>query len=219
LVKDPSRFGKGAIEGVAGPESANNAAAFTHFIPMLTLGIPAGAAMALMLGALTIQGISPGPQIMTEHADLFWGVVASMWIGNLMLLVLNLPMVGLWIKLLTIPYRFLYPGILVFCCIGVYSVSNSPGDVILIAAFGIFGYLMLQLDCRPAPLILGFILEPILEENLRRALVISRGSPSIFVTSPISLCFLLLALAVLIYSMTVLRTQKLEHAPVAAEQK
>jgi len=197
LARNPSRFGKGAIEGVAGPESANNAAALTHFIPMLTLGIPAGAAMALMLGALTIQGISPGPQVLTEHADLFWGLVASMWIGNLMLLVLNLPMVGLWIKLLMIPYRFLYPGILVFGCIGVYSVANAPQDVILAAIFGIFGYVMMEFGCRPAPLVLGFILGPTLEDNLRRALVISRGSPSIFITSPISLAFLLVSVGLL----------------------
>jgi putative tricarboxylic transport membrane protein len=198
LAKDPSRFGKGAIEGVAGPEAANNSAALTHFIPMLTLGIPAGAAMALMLGALTIQGISPGPMVMQDHPDLFWGVVASMWIGNLMLLVLNLPMVGLWIRLLAIPYRFLFPCILVFCCIGVYSVSNSALDVMLAAGFGAFGYLMLELGCRPAPLVLGFILGPILEVNLRTALVISRGDPSIFVKSPISLAFLLVAAALLI---------------------
>jgi putative tricarboxylic transport membrane protein len=197
LADDPSRFGKGAIEGVAGPEAANNSAALTHFIPMLTLGIPAGAAMALMLGALTIQGITPGPMVMQDHPDLFWGVVASMWIGNLMLLVLNLPMVGLWIRLLTIPYRFLFPCILVFCCIGVYSVSNSPADVFMAAGFGAFGYLMLELNCRPAPLILGFILGPIFEVNLRTALVISRGDPLIFVKSPISLGFLLVAVMLL----------------------
>src|SRR3984885_781620 len=152
LARDRSRFGNGAIEGVAGPEAANNAAAITHFIPMLTLGIPAGAAMALMLGALTIQGITPGPGIMTEHPDLFWGVVASMWIGNLMLLVLNLPLVGIWIRLLMIPYRFLYPTILVFCCIGVYSVRNSTFDVLVAACFGVLGLIFKQLRCSPAPL-------------------------------------------------------------------
>jgi TctA family transporter len=198
LAKDPSRFGRGAIEGVAGPEAANNAAAITHFIPMLTLGIPAGAPMALMLGALTIQGISPGPQLMTEHADLFWGVVASMWIGNLMLLVLNLPLIGVWIRLLAIPYRMLYPAILVFCCIGVFSVSNSIFDVFLAAGFGVFGYVLLKCDCTPAPLILGFILGPILEENLRRALLISRGDPMIFIQRPISFTFLLISVAILV---------------------
>ena len=200
LAADPSRFGKGAIEGVAGPEAANNAAAFTHFIPMLTLGIPAGAAMALMLGALTIQGITPGPGIMTDHPDLFWGVVASMWIGNLMLLVLNLPLIGIWIRLLMTPYRLLYPAILVFCCIGVYSVATDPTDVLMMAGFGVFGYILHKLGCTPAPLVLGFILGPILEENLRRALVIARGDLTVFVTRPISLCFLLTALGLLFVS-------------------
>jgi putative tricarboxylic transport membrane protein len=200
LARDPARFGNGAIEGVAGPEAANNAAALTHFIPMLTLGIPAGAAMALMLGALTIQGIQPGPGMMTEHADVFWGVVASMWIGNLMLLVLNLPLIGIWIRLLMIPYRLLYPAILVFCCIGVYSVANDPADVITMAGFGVFGTLMLRLGCSPAPLVLGFILGPILEENLRRALVISRGDYGVFLTRPVSLGFLLAALGLLGFS-------------------
>jgi TctA family transporter len=202
LAKDRTRFGKGAIEGVAGPEAANNAAALTHFIPMLTLGIPAGAAMALMLGALTIQGVTPGPAIMTEHADLFWGVVASMWIGNLMLLVLNLPMIGIWIRLLMIPYRLLYPAILVFCCIGVYSVANDSADVMMMAGFGVVGYLLIKLGCTPAPLVLGFILGPILEENLRRSLVISRGDVSVFVTRPISCGFLLAAVALLAFSLS-----------------
>jgi TctA family transporter len=193
LAADPSRFGKGAIEGVAGPEAANNAAALTHFIPMLTLGIPAGAAMALMLAALTIQGITAGPQIMVEHADLFWGVIASMWLGNLMLLVLNLPLIGVWIRLLRIPYRILYPAILVFCCIGVYSVRNSTFDVLLAAALGLAGRLFAALDCPPAPLVLGFVLGPMLETNLRRSLLISQGKFSVFVTHPISLAFLVLA--------------------------
>jgi TctA family transporter len=195
LARDPSRFGRGAIEGVAGPESANNAAAITHFIPMLTLGIPAGAAMALMLGAMTIQGITPGPQVMTEHPDLFWGVVASMWIGNLMLLILNLPLIGIWIRLLSVPYRLLYPAILVFCCIGVYSVSNNAVDVLLAAGFGIAGFIFKALDCPPAPLVLGMVLGPIFEENVRRALLFSRGNPMIFVTRPVSLGILLLAVA------------------------
>ena len=209
LAKDPSRFGQGAIEGVAGPESANNAAAFTHFIPMLSLGIPAGATMALILGALMIQGITPGPQILTEHPDLFWGLVASMWIGNLMLLVLNLPLVGIWIRLLAIPYRLLYPMILVFCCIGVYSMGNSAFDVGLAAAIGCLGYGLRLLDCPPAPLLLGLVLGPILEENLRRALLISRGDPMIFLTRPISLSILLLAVAILvIFALPTLRPRK-----------
>ncbi|MBV9862150.1 MAG: tripartite tricarboxylate transporter permease [Alphaproteobacteria bacterium] len=209
IAADPSRFGNGAIEGVAGPEAANNAAALTHFIPMLTLGIPAGAAMALMLGALMIQGIAPGPQVMTQHPDLFWGVVASMWIGNMMLLVLNLPLVGVWVRLLAIPYRFLYPTILVFCCIGVYSVSNSAFDVFLAAGFGLVGYVFKRLNCAPAPLILGLVLGPVLEENLRRSLLISRGDPSVFFTRPISLAMLLLAVAfVVIFSLPALRRRR-----------
>ena len=193
LADDPSRFGKGAIEGVAGPETANNASAITHFIPMLTLGVPAGAAMALMLGALMIQGIAPGPLVMTDHPDLFWGVIASMWIGNMMLLVLNLPLIGIWIRLLAIPYRLLYPAILVFCCIGVYSATNSAFDVAVATGFGLFGYILKKLDCAPAPLILGLVLGPILEENVRRSLLLSRGDPTIFVTRPISLTLLLMA--------------------------
>jgi TctA family transporter len=216
LAKDPSRFGNGAIEGVAAPEAADNAAAFTHFIPMLTLGIPAGAPMALMLGALTIQGISPGPQLMTEHADLFWGAIASMWIGNMMLLVLNLPLIGIWIRLLMIPYRFLYPTIMVFCCIGVYSVSSSTFEVCLAAGFGVVGYLLHKLDCPAPPLILGFILGPILEENLRRALLISRGDPLIFLERPISAGLLLVAAIILLIFCTPLLRKKPQS--VLAEQ-
>ncbi len=198
LARDPSRFGHGAIEGVAGPEAANNAAALTHFIPMLTLGIPAGAANALMLGALIIQGITPGPGVITDHADLFWGVVASMWIGNAMLLVLNLPLVGVWIRLLRMPYRFLYPGIIVFSCIGVYSLANSALDVLLTAGFGVMGYILTALGCRPAPLILGLVMGPLLEENLRRSLLISRGDPMVLLYHPISAAFLVLAAIILI---------------------
>jgi TctA family transporter len=198
IAKDPSRFGQGAIEGVAGPESANNAAALTHFIPMLTLGIPAGAAMALMLAALTIKGVTPGPDMMSKHADLFWGIIASMLIGNMMLLVLNLPLIGIWIRLLAVPYRFLYPIVLVCCCIGTYVVSNSTFDIYLAAAFGLIGVVFAMLNCPPAPLILGFILEPILEENFRRALVISHGNLSVFVTRPISAGILAAAVALLI---------------------
>jgi TctA family transporter len=186
LARDPSRFGRGAIEGVAGPEAADNAAALTHFVPMLTLGIPAGAPMALMLGALMIQGITPGPLVMVQHADLFWGVIASMWIGNAILLVLNLPLVGIWVRFLSIPYRILYPSIVVFCCIGAYSVRNSTFDVETAAALGLAGYAFHLFRCPPAPLILGFILGPIFEQNLRRALLISDGNLDIFVLRPIS---------------------------------
>jgi TctA family transporter len=198
IAKDPSRFGKGAIEGVAAPEASNNAAAITHFIPMLGLGIPAGAAMALMLGALMIQGITPGPQVMSGHPDLFWGVVASMLIGNVMLLILNLPMVGLWIRLLRVPYRLLYPAILLFCCIGVYSVNSQVFDIFLAAGFGALGFVFKRLDCPPGPLVLGMILGPTLEENMRRALLMSRGHAGIFLTSPISLVMLLLAVAFIV---------------------
>jgi TctA family transporter len=198
LARDKSRFGRGAIEGVAGPEAADNAAALTHFIPMLTLGIPAGTIFALMLGAMLIHGIEPGPQIMSEHPDLFWGLVASMWLGNLMLLVLNLPLVGIWIKLLGIPYRFLYPMILVFSCIGVYSIRNEPFDIMIAALAGAVGYLLRKLDCAPAPLILGLILGPMLEENLRRSMLISRGDPTVFVTRPISLFILMFTVVLVI---------------------
>ncbi|CAM5764898.1 hypothetical protein LMIY3S_01302 [Labrys miyagiensis] len=194
LAKDPARFGKGAIEGVAGPESANNAAALTHFIPMLTLGIPAGAAMALMLGALQIQGISPGPQVMTKYPDLFWGVIASMLIGNVMLLVLNLPMIGIWIRLLRMPFQALFPAILAFCCIGVFSVNNQSFDVLLAAIFAAVGVFFKTVGCSPAPLILALVLEPLLEENFRRAMIISGGDASTFFTRPISLGILVLTL-------------------------
>ena len=219
IAKDRSRFGQGAIEGVAGPEAANNASALTHFIPMLTLGIPAGAAMALMLGALMIQGIEPGPQVISTHADLFWGVVASMWIGNLMLLVLNLPMVGVWVRLLMIPYRFLYPTILVFCCIGVYSVSNSTVDVFLAAGFGLFGLVFKILDCPPAPLILGIVLGPMLEEYLRRALLISGGDPSVFLTRPISLSMLLVSMVlILVFHAPALRGRVVQTVSESSEK-
>jgi TctA family transporter len=198
VAKDPSRFGKGAIEGVASPESANNAAAQTSFIPMLTLGIPPNAVMALMIGAMTIQGIQPGPQVMTQRPDLFWGMIASMWVGNLLLLALNLPLIGIWVRLLRVPYRLLYPAIMLLCCIGVYSLSNQPMDVVLTAAFGLLGYLFVKLDCEPAPLLLGFILGPMMEENLRRAMLISRGHWSVFVTRPLSLTLLVIAAVLLV---------------------
>src|SRR5216683_1311127 len=193
VSKNSANFGKGAIQGVAAPESANNAGAQTSFIPLLTLGIPSNPVMALMIGAMMIQGIAPGPQVMTERPQLFWGMIASMWIGNLMLVVLNLPLIGMWIKLLMVPYRILYPSILVFCCIGVYSISNSPFDVMQTAAFGVVGYIFVKVECEPAPLILGFILGPLMEENLRRAMLLSRGDPLVFFQRPISLTMLLIA--------------------------
>jgi len=198
LAKDPSRFGKGAIEGVAGPESANNADAQCKFIPTLTLGIPASAVMALMLGALTIQGIAPGPQVMTQKPDLFWGLVASMWIGNAMLVILNLPLIGLWVMLLKVPYRLLFPAIMAFSCIGIYSVNNSPFELYLTALFGIIGLAWAKLDMPPAPMLLGFVLGPLMEENLRRALLISRGDPTVFFTRPISLGFMIATVLILV---------------------
>ncbi len=198
LAKDNSQFGKGDIRGVAGPESANNAAAQTAFIPTLTLGIPGSGVMALMLGAMMIQGIAPGPQVMTNRPDLFWGLIASMWIGNLMLVILNLPLIGMWVQLLKVPYRILFPAILMFMCIGTYSLNNSIQDPILMAFFGIVGYAFMKFGCEAAPMLLGFILGPLMEENLRRALLISRGDPTVFVTRPISLTFLILAAASLL---------------------
>ncbi len=186
-------FGKGAIEGVAGPESANNAAAQTSFIPLLTLGIPPNAVMALMVGAMTIHNIQPGPQVMTSNPALFWGLIASMWIGNVMLIILNLPLIGMWVQLLKIPYRFMYPAILVFCCIGVYTVNNTVFDVYVTAAFGLIGYLFYKLGCEPPPLLLGFILGPMMEENFRRALLLSRGDFTTFLTRPLSLGLLIAA--------------------------
>ena len=198
LAKDPSRFGKGAIQGVAGPESANNAGAQTSFIPLLTLGIPENAVMALMVGAMTIHNIQPGPQVMTSNPSLFWGLVVSMWVGNLMLVVLNLPLIGIWIKLLTVPYRVLYPAILLFCAIGVYSINNTSFDVSQTAVFGALGLLFFKLECEPAPLLLGFVLGPMMEENLRRAMLLSRGDPTVFFTRPISLGMLIAAAALLL---------------------
>ena len=192
------RFGKGDIRGVAGPESANNAGAQTSFIPMLTLGIPPNPVMALMVGAMTIKGIQPGPQVMTSNPQLFWGLIASMWVGNLMLVILNLPMIGIWIKLLTVPYRFLFPAIVLFCAIGVYSTNNNTFDIWMVAAFGIIDYSFIKLGCEPAPLLLGFILGPMMEENLRRALLLSRGDWSVFVTRPLSAGLLAAAALLLI---------------------
>jgi TctA family transporter len=197
-ARDPSRFGKGAIEGVASPEAAANAAAFTSFIPMLALGIPASASMALMLGGLIIKGVQPGPRLMSQHPEIFWGLIASMWVGNLMLLILNLPLVGVWIKLLQTPYKYLYPFILALCCIGIYAHRGQAFDILVAAGICVFGYVMAKLDCPPAPLLLGVVLGPMLEENLRRALQVSRGDPMIFLTRPISLAIVLMTVALLV---------------------
>lgn len=212
LSNDPSQFGKGAIQGVAGPEAANNAGAQTSFIPMLTLGIPSNVVMALMVGAMTIKGIQPGPQVMTSNPSLFWGLIASMWIGNLMLVVLNLPLIGIWIKLLTVPYRFLFPAILTFCCIGLYTLNNNSFDVYMGALFGIIGYAFYKLGCEPAPLLLGFILGPMMEENLRRALLLSRGDWTAFVTRPLSAGLLLAALAMVVIVLLPAIRRKREEA-------
>lgn len=191
-------FGQGNIRGVAGPESANNAGAQTSFIPMLTLGIPSNAVMALMIGAMMIHDITPGPQVMNTDPELFWGLIVSMWIGNLILIVLNLPMIGVWVQLLRVPYRWLYPAILAFCCIGVYSINNNVFDVWMTIGFGALGYLFNKLGCESAPLILGFILGPMMEENMRRALLLSRGDMSCFLTSPLSAAFLALSVLLLL---------------------
>ncbi|MCS6997292.1 MAG: tripartite tricarboxylate transporter permease [Casimicrobiaceae bacterium] len=191
-------FGQGNIRGVAAPESANNAGAQTSFIPLLTLGIPPNAVMALMIGAMTIHSIQPGPQVINSNPQLFWGLIASMWVGNLMLLILNLPLIGLWVQLLKIPYRLLYPMILVFCAIGVYTVNNNVFDIWVIAVFGVIGYIFAKLECEAAPLLLGFVLGPMMEENLRRALLLSRGDPMVFLQRPISATMLILAALLLI---------------------
>jgi putative tricarboxylic transport membrane protein len=198
LAADPSRFGRGAIEGVAGPESANNAGAQTAFIPLLTLGIPPNAVMALMVGAMTIHNLVPGPEVITKQPRLFWGMIASMWIGNLMLLVINLPLVGLWVRLLKVPYRLMFPSIVLFCCIGIYSVGNNPLDVYLTAVFGLVGYLMIKLEFEPAPLLLGFVLGRLLEEKLRQAMAISQGSVWTFIDHKIAAGMLAMTLVILI---------------------
>lgn len=184
--RTPERFGNGAIEGVAAPESANNAGAQTSFIPLLTLGIPANATMAMMVGALILHGVTPGPNILTNEAPLFWGLIVSMWIGNVMLLVLNLPLIGIWVKMLSVPYRLLFPVIVALCCVGVYTINNSTFDVLILVAFGAIGYVLLKLDCEPTPLLLGLVLGPMLEENLRRAMLTGRGDPMVFINRPIS---------------------------------
>ena len=202
IARDPSRFGRGAIEGVAGPESANNAAAQTSFIPLLTLGLPSNVVMAVMMGAMIIQGIAPGSAVIDKRPDLFWGMIASMWFGNLMLLVINLPLIGIWVRLLRVPYRLLFPCILVFCLIGIYTVNNSTTDILMTMFFAAFGYLLMKFGCEPAPLVLGFILGPLMEENFRRSMVLSRGDPLIFIFRPISLT--LLAMAAVIVLLVVL---------------
>ena len=196
ISSHPEEFGKGAIEGVAAPESANNAGAQTSFIPMLTLGIPSNPVMALMIGAMIIQGIVPGPNVAREQPELFWGIIASMWLGNLMLIVLNLPLIGIWVRLLRVPYHALFPAIVAFASIGVFSVNSNPFDLYAIALFGALGWLLLKLNCEPAPLLLGFVLGPLLEEHLRRAMIISRGDPTIFINfaeRPISATLLVLS--------------------------
>jgi TctA family transporter len=198
IAKDFSQFGKGDVRGVAAPEAANNAAAQTSFIPLLTLGIPPNPVMALMVGAMIIQGIQPGPEVITKHPALFWGLIASMWIGNLMLVILNLPLISIWIMLLKVHYRLLYPAILVFCCIGVYSLNNNPLEVIFTAVFGFLGYLFVKLECEPAPLLLGFILGPMMEEHLMRAMLLGRGDPVKFFTRPLSATLLGAAVLLLI---------------------
>jgi putative tricarboxylic transport membrane protein len=198
ISKTPERFGKGAIEGVAAPEAANNAGAQTSFIPMLTLGIPSNSVMALMIGAMIIQGITPGPNVAIDEPALFWGLIASMWIGNLMLVVLNLPLIGLWVRLLKVPYFVLFPSILAFSAIGIYSINSNTFDLFAVAAFGLLGYLLVKCECEPAPLLMGFILGPMLEEHLRRAMIISKGDATVFVTRPLSLALLLLAVGVLV---------------------
>jgi TctA family transporter len=197
LARDPSRFGKGAIEGVAAPEAANNAAAQTGFIPTLTLGVPGSAVMAIMLGAMIMHGLAPGPLLIAEKPELFWGVIASMWIGNLMLVVLNLPLVGVWVRLLRVPYRLLFPAIVMFAAVGTYSVSNNPVDVYLCALIGALGYVLVKLECEPAPLLLGYVLGPLLEEHLRRAMLLARGDATVFFTRPLSLVFMLGTIALL----------------------
>jgi putative tricarboxylic transport membrane protein len=195
VSKNGHEFGQGAIEGVAAPESANNAGAQTSFIPMLTLGIPSNPVMALMIGAMIIQGIQPGPGVMTEQPALFWGMITSMWVGNLFLVVLNLPMIGLWVRLISVPYHILYPCILVFCGIGVFSVSNSIFDVYLMALFGFLGYIFAKLECEPAPMLMAYVLGSMMEEYLRRAMLLSRGDPMTFLERPISLAMLVLSAA------------------------
>ncbi|MGV2907723.1 tripartite tricarboxylate transporter permease, partial [Achromobacter sp. AGC25] len=197
VAREPRRFGRGAIEGIAGPEAATSASTQTSFIPTMSLGIPGDPVMALMLGALIIHGIQPGPQMMIEHADMFWGLIASFWVGNVLLLLLNLPLIGMWVRLLTVPFRYLFPAALFFVCVGVYSTNNNLFDVGMVTVFGAAGYALIRLRFEPAPLLLGFVLGPMVEENFRRALLLSRGELSIFVSRPISLGFILACVALI----------------------
>jgi len=198
VSRNAAQFGRGAIEGVAAPEAANNAGAQTSFIPLLTLGIPGNAIMALMVGAMMIQGIQPGPQVMIAQPQLFWGVIASMWLGNLMLIVLNLPLIGLWVALLRVPYRLMFPAIVLFCCIGTYTVGNTVFDIWAMLLFGVLGVFFYKVGAEPAPFILGFILGPLMEENFRRAMYLSRGDPRVFIERPISAVLLLMSLVLLV---------------------
>jgi TctA family transporter len=198
VARDPSRFGKGAIEGVAGPESANNAGSQTAFIPLLTMGLPSNATMAMMAGAMMIHGIVPSSKVVTDQPELFWGLIASMWIGNALLLVINLPLIGIWVKILEVPYRLLYPVVLLLCCIGVYSLTNSPQSILFMLGFGVLGWLFIKFGCEPAPLVLGFVLGSRMEENLRRAMLVSGGDAWVFLQRPISLAFLVCAALLLL---------------------
>jgi TctA family transporter len=217
IAKEPQRFGKGAIEGVASPEASNNSAAQTAFIPTLTLGIPGDAVMALMLGALIIFGIQPGPRFPAEHPEIFWSLIASFWIGNLLLVVLNIPLIGLWVRMLLIPYRIMYPAILFFICVGVYSINNSLFDVGLSLGFGVVGYLMMLTGFEPAPLLLGYVLGPLMEEHLRRAMLLSRGDPMVLLRRPISAVFILCCVALLLWvAVSAVRARRRDAQPVAA---
>ena len=212
ISKNSAEFGKGAIEGVAAPESANNAGAQTSFIPLLTLGIPSNPVMALMIGAMIIQGIQPGPAVINEQPALFWGIIVSMWIGNFFLVILNLPLIGMWVRIIMVPYRFLFPAILVFCAIGVFSLKNVEFDIYFMALFGVLGYIFTKLDCEPAPMLLAFILGPLMEQYLRRAMLLSRGDPTVFFRRPISATLLTLALLALIVSCIPALYKKREEA-------
>lgn len=214
IAKDPSRFGKGAIEGVAGPESANNSGAQSAFIPLLTLGLPATATMAVMAGAMTLHGVSPGPRVISSHPDMFWGMVTSMWLGNFMLVIINLPLVGIWVKFLQVPYRLLFPAIVLVCCIGIYTVNGLPTDVMQIAVFGILGYIFFKLKLEATPLLLGFVLGALLEDNLRRGLVLSRGDVVIFLSDPLTLILLAASALVLVTALIPSIARKREEIPV-----
>jgi putative tricarboxylic transport membrane protein len=218
VAKHPEQFGKGAIQGVAGPESANNAAAQTTFVPLLTLGLPSTATMALVGGAMILHGVVPGPQVIDLHPDLFWGVVTSMWIGNLMLVIINLPLIGVWVQFLKVPYRLLFPMIVLICCIGIYSVNSRPTDVIQVAIFGALGYVLFKLRFEPAPLLLGLVLGGMLEDNLRRGLILSHGNVVTFLSEPLTLALLLIALVVIGSALLPKVARRREEILVEAEE-